>query len=163
MTTISVPIRDAQVSDARDIAALTVQLGYEVAASSVAERLARMLARNDQRFLVAELDGDLIGWIHVSIWEFVETGAFAVVGGLVVDRRYRKKGIGRLLMTKAEEWAMEHGCSVMRLWTSAFRTESHRFYEHLGYANIKTQYSFVKAIAPAGQGAIHGFVPRVDS
>ena len=138
-----------------------MQLGYEVAAPLVAERLARMLARGDQQFLVAELDGDVIGWVHVAIMEYVETGAFAVIGGLVVDRHHRKKSIGRLLMTGAETWAREHGCSIVRLWSSAFRTESHRFYEHLGYANIKTQYSFVKPLDPAGEAAIRGFVPRV--
>ena len=157
-----VPIRIAQASDAPGIAALTTQLGYEVAASTVAERLARMLAKGDQQFLVAESDGDLVGWVHVVISEFVESGSFAVIGGLVVDRGYRKKGIGRLLVAQAEAWARSQGCSIVRLWSSTERTESHRFYEQLGYANIKTQFSFVKAIGPAGQEAIRGFVPRLD-
>ena len=154
-------IRPAQSADARAIAELTTQLGYEVAPALVAERLARMVAGGDQQFLVAELDGDVVGWVHVAIMEFIETGAFAVIGGLVVDRRHRKKRIGRLLMNAAEAWAGEHGCSIVRLSSSAFRTESHRFYEHLGYANIKTQYSFVKPLDRAGEDAIRGFVPRV--
>ena len=154
-------IRPAQSADARAIAELTTQLGYEVAPGLAAERLARMLARGDQQFLVAELDGDIIGWVHVAVMEYIETGAFAVIGGLVVDRRHRKKKIGRLLMTGAETWARGHGCSIVRLSSSAFRTESHRFYEHLGYANIKTQYSFVKPLDSAGEEAIRGFVPRV--
>lgn len=153
--------RPAEVADSRAIAELTMQLGYEVAPSTVAERLARMVARGDQRFLVAELDGDLVGWVHVALMEYIETGAFAVIGGLVVDRRLRKHGVGRVLMAQAEEWAKEQGCVIVRLWSSAMRTEAHRFYEHLGYANIKTQYSFVKPIGPAGQDAIRGFVPRV--
>jgi len=153
-------IRPAQSSDARAIAELTMQLGYEVAPPLVAERLVRMTARSDQQFLVAELDGDVIGWLHVAVMEYIESGAFAVIGGLVVDRRHRKQRIGRLLMTEAETWARGHGCSIVRLSSSAFRTEAHRFYEHLGYANIKTQYSFVKALDQAGAAAIRGFVPR---
>ena len=137
-----------------------MQLGYEVAPPLVAERLVRMTARSDQQFLVAELDGDVIGWLHVAVMEYIESGAFAVIGGLVVDRRHRKQRIGRLLMTEAETWARGHGCSIVRLSSSAFRTEAHRFYEHLGYANIKTQYSFVKALDQAGAAAIRGFVPR---
>jgi len=132
-----------------------------VAPALVAERLVRMLARGDQQFFVADADGDVAGWVHVAIMEFIETGPFAVIGGLVVDRRHRKKRIGRLLMNSAEIWAREHGCSIVRLWSSAFRAESHRFYEHLGYVNIKTQYSFVKALDPSGEDAIRGFVPRV--
>jgi GNAT superfamily N-acetyltransferase len=154
-------IRPALSADAAAIAELTIQLGYEVAPVLVAERLARMTAHGDQRFLVAELDGDVVGWVHVAIMEYIETGAFAVIGGLVVDRRHRKKNIGRRLMTEAEAWARECSCSIVRLSSSAFRTESHRFYEHLGYANIKTQYSFVKPLDRAGEDAIRGFVPRV--
>jgi len=153
-------IRPAQSADARAIAELTIQLGYEVAPALVAERLVRMMARGDQQFLVAELDGDVVGWVHVAVMEYIETGAFAVIGGLVVDRHHRKQRIGRLLMTEAEAWARGHGCSIVRLWSSAFRTEAHHFYEHLGYANIKTQYSFVKPLDQAGATAIRGFVPR---
>jgi GNAT superfamily N-acetyltransferase len=153
-------IRTARASDAPAIAELTIQLGYEVAPALVAERLVRMMASGDQQFLVAELDGDVIGWVHVAVMEYIETGAFAVIGGLVVDRRHRKQRVGRRLMNEAETWARGHGCSIVRLWSSAFRSEAHRFYEHLGYANIKTQYSFVKALDPAGADAIRGFVPR---
>jgi GNAT superfamily N-acetyltransferase len=153
-------IRTARTSDASAIAELTIQLGYEVAPALVAERLARMTARGDQQFLVAELDGDVMGWVHVAVMEYVESGAFVVIGGLVVDRRHRKQQIGRRLMTEAEAWARGHRCSIVRLSSSAFRTEAHRFYEHLGYANIKTQYAFVKALDQAGTDAIRGFVPR---
>jgi len=153
--------RPAQSADVRAIADLTMQLGYEVAPPLVAERLGRMLSSGDQQFFVAEADGDVVGWVHIHIIEYVETGRFAVIGGLVVDRRHRKKRIGRDLMTRAETWARQHGCSIVRLWSSAFRSESHRFYAHLGYVNIKTQYSFVKALDPSGEDAIRGFVPRV--
>lgn len=153
-------IRPAQSSDASAIAELTIQLGYEVAPALVAERLVRMTSRGDQQFLVAEIDGDVVGWVHVAVMEYIETGAFAVIGGLVVDRRHRKQRIGRMLMTEAETWARGNGCSIVRLWSSAFRTEAHHFYAHLGYANIKTQYSFVKPLDQAGATAIRGFVPR---
>src|SRR5262245_14746802 len=132
---MTVSIRPAQTSDARGIADLTRQLGYEVDPSRVAERVGRLLSRADQQFLIAELDGDMVGWVHVGIIEYIETGAFAVIGGLVVDRSHRKHGVGRALMARAEEWAREKECVIMRLWSSAMRTEAHRFYEHLGYAN----------------------------
>jgi hypothetical protein len=42
------------------------------------------------------------------------------------------------------------------------RTETHRFYERLGYANIKSQYSFVKSVGVGGPDDFSGFVPRLD-
>jgi GNAT superfamily N-acetyltransferase len=79
----------------------------------------------------------------------------------VVERAHRRKGIGRLLMYEAEEWARLQGCSVVRLWSSSARTASHLFYEQLGYTNIKTQYSFIKSLKAGGQD-LRTFVPRVD-
>jgi GNAT superfamily N-acetyltransferase len=156
------PVRPARLSDAEGIACLTVQLGYEVDGPAVSDRLSRILSQPAQRFLVAEREDRLVGWVHAIIWEFVETGAFVVIGGLVVDRSLRKQGIGRALLANAETWAVEQGCSVVRLWSSIARTEAHRFYEQLGYKNIKSQYSFVKSVDPRGENDFHGFIPRVD-
>ncbi len=155
-------IRPATVADADDIAQLTMQLGYEVAASDVATRLSHILSRTDQQFLVAESDGRPIAWLHAAMSEYVETEAFVVIAGLVVDRSHRRKGVARLLMEEAEAWARGQGCSIVRLWSSSVRTASHRFYERLGYTNIKTQYSFAKSLDAAGPADITRLVPRVD-
>jgi hypothetical protein len=64
-------------------------------------------------------------------------------------------------MSRAEAWAVEKGCSIVRLWSSNVRTEAHRFYEHLGYSHIKTQYSFVKSVDPSGRQDFAAFIPRL--
>lgn len=87
-------IRVARASDAQDIAQLTAQLGYDVTVSSVTQRLSRILPRQDQYFLVVEVDGHLVGWLHAAMAEFVESPAFVVIGGLVVDRNHRRKASG---------------------------------------------------------------------
>jgi N-acetylglutamate synthase-like GNAT family acetyltransferase len=82
-------VRAAGVTDAAEIAALTAQLGYEVAASAVAGSLSRILTRSDQQFLVAEVDGHLVAWIHMVLSEHVESESFVMIAGLVVDRQHR--------------------------------------------------------------------------
>jgi GNAT superfamily N-acetyltransferase len=159
MTAPVVTIRPARVSDAEAIAWLTKQLGYEVAAPAVAGRLSRILSRPDQQFVVADHESRSIGWIHMQVWEFVEAEAFVVIGGLVVDRDYRKQGIGRKLLAHAEQWATQQRCSIVRLWSSSTRTEAHAFYERAGYLNIKTQYSFLKALDGAAAESSRAFVP----
>jgi GNAT superfamily N-acetyltransferase len=154
--------RTATVHDAPAIAALVTQLGYEAAPHEVSERLARLLVRPAQRFIVAERDGRLLGWVHVEVAEFIDSAPYAHIAGLVVDRSYRRQGIGAALMAEAEAFAREHGCAVVRLRSSATRTRAHRFYEDLGYANVKTQYSFVKALDARGDEAARRLVPRVD-
>jgi len=78
-----------------------------------------------------------------------------------VDGSHRRQGIGRTLISEAEKWANEQQCSVVRLWSSVGRTKAHRFYEQLGYTNIKTQYSFAKSLR-RGQDGFHAFIPRID-
>ena len=155
-------IRPAREDDAPAIAALVTQLGYEAAPRDVAERLARALARTDHRFIIAESDGHVLGWVHVEAAETVDTGVFAHVAGLVVDRAHRRQGVGGALMAEAEGWARQQGCPVIRLRSSSTRTPAHRFYEGLGYSNVKTQYSFVKPLDLRGAEMAARLVPRVE-
>jgi predicted N-acetyltransferase YhbS len=156
-----ITIRSARPSDAETIAALTRQLGYTAEPSAVADRLSRMLARTDQQFLVAEDEGKPVGWIHMLFAEYVEAEAFVVIGGLVVDREYRRQGIGRRLLVRAEEWAAQHGCALVRLSSNVKRVEAHGFYERAGYTNLKTQYAFAKRVGSVGPDALGALVPDV--
>ncbi len=156
-------IRAARLSDAGEIAHLTTQLGYDLTEADAADRLSRLLLRDDQQFFVADVDGRAVGWVHVVFAEYVDAEAFVVIGGLVVDRNHRRLGIGRALMDRAEVWATERGCSMVRLTSSATRTAAHRFYESHGYRNIKTQYSFIKPLNATAAARVRSFVPRVDS
>jgi GNAT superfamily N-acetyltransferase len=156
-------IRPVRLSDAGEIAQLTTQLGYDLTEADAADRLSRLQLRDDQQFFVADLDGQAVGWVHVVFAEYIDAEAFVVIGGLVVDRHHRRLGIGRALMDRAEVWAAERRCAMVRLTSSATRAAAHRFYEALGYTNIKTQYSFVKPLNPAAAARVRSFVPRVDS
>lgn len=161
MNAPSIAIRPVRVADAEAVAALSKQLGYATAPNAVADRLTRMLERRDQQFLVADDDGRVVGWIHMLVTEFVEAEAFVQIGGLVVDHAYRKQGIGRRLLTRAEEWAVQQGCSVVRLSSNEKRIDAHAFYQRAGYTILKTQYSFAKPVGAAGAAALRGFVPDV--
>jgi GNAT superfamily N-acetyltransferase len=156
-----VSIRPATLADADHVASLTSHLGYEVAAEDVADRLSRTLAREDQRLLIAEMDGKPAGWIHVGVADYIETGPFAVINGLVVDRGVRSQGIGRLLLAQAEAWARERGLATIRLWSTVSRERAHAFYERAGYQKIKTQYAFAKSL-DGSPAVFTRFTPRVE-
>jgi GNAT superfamily N-acetyltransferase len=70
----------------------------------------------------------------------------AEVGGLVVDEGYRRRGIGRLLMQQAEQWACEKGCWAVYLRSNVVRKDAHAFYEGIGYSNVKTSLAFRKTL-----------------
>lgn len=161
MSSPAITIRRARLSDADAIAALSKQLGYHAEPAAVADRLSRVLARDDQQFLVADEHGHAVGWIHMLVSEYVEAAAFVIIGGLVVDREHRQQGIGRRLLAEAEAWTTQRGCSVVRLSSTISRTEAHAFYERAGYAKIKTQYSFAKPVGAAASDVLRAFIPDV--
>lgn len=144
------------------MANLTSQLGYELLASDAADRIRRILSRTDHRLLIAEIDEMVVGWVHAAIFEFLESEAFVLIGGLVVDAKHRRRGIARLLMGHVEGWGKTQGCFIIRLSSSVTRAGAHRFYGRLGYKNIKTQYAFIKVLDGPRSDDIRRFVPRVE-
>jgi GNAT superfamily N-acetyltransferase len=54
-------------------------------------------------------------------------------------------------MREAERWTAEKGLSVLRLKTNVIRVDAHRFYENMGFERTKTQYTYVKQLAPDRQ------------
>lgn len=59
--------------------------------------------------------------------------SFAVIENVVTDNGYRRQGIGRKVMENAVQYAKENNCYKVLLLSSAKRTESHRFYESIGF------------------------------
>jgi GNAT superfamily N-acetyltransferase len=159
---MAVSTRLACATDVSDIARLTLQIGYNITASEALERLTRILGRLDHGLFVAERDGRLVGWIHVVIQESVEAEKSVEIAGIVVDSAQRLQGTGRMLMEVAEEWARRSGCTIVRLRSTSGRHAAHRFYEHLGYTNLKTQYSFIKSLDGAG-ASLTRFVPKLET
>jgi predicted N-acetyltransferase YhbS len=157
-----VVIRDARAADAAAIANLTRQLGYDVTEAEAVERLARMLLRDDQRIFVADRDGRVVGWVHAVLAQYIDTDAFVMIGGLVVDRDHRRMGVGQALMNHAEAWAARHGCSMVHLSSSASRRAAHQFYETLGYTNVKTQFAFAKPLSADAATRVKKLIPRVE-
>ena len=78
-------IRAARLSGAGEVAHLTTQLGYGLTEADAADRLSRLLLRDDQQFFVADVDGRAVGWVHVVFAEYVDAEAFVVIGALVED------------------------------------------------------------------------------
>ena len=85
--------------------------------------------------LVAEDQGKVIGTMVLIIVPNLSHNAlpWAAIENVVVDKEYRRKGIGRLLMDYATARAKEAGCYKIQLISDKRRTESHKFYRNLGY------------------------------
>ncbi len=141
-------IRSARLDDSLALANLSGQLGYPTTADKVRARLPRYLDSDERRVIVAEFDGQVIGWTSIEIVDHFYIEKFAEISGFVVDAAHRGQGVGHALMTEAERWTAEKGLPALRLKTNIVRVDAHRFYEGMGFERTKTQYTYVKKLAP---------------
>ena len=139
-------VREALVTDAVALADLAGQLGYPVTPEESAARLDALVAGGYGAVFVACRAGRPIGWINVAETRTLEYGAFAEVLGLVVDANARGAGVGAALLAQAEQWARTRGLPSVRLRSNVIRERAHAFYRREGYAEIKRQVQFRKAL-----------------
>lgn len=140
-------IRPMIEADAGRVAELTTQLGYPVDPETLATRLAEVRTRTADEVLVAvDADGLPIGWIHVALLALLEATDLACINGLVVDEDHRSQGIGAALVEAAEKWAHEQGATEIMVRSRSARVRAHRFYERIGYVEIKRSHVFSKSI-----------------
>lgn len=138
-------IRRAVELDAAELARLTSQLGYPASEAAIRTRLRRIIESSDDCVLVAEGSvGELAGWIHGFLSQLLESDYRVEIGGLLVDARLRRNGIGRQLVRAVEDWAVERGATELSVRCREERAESHKFYESLSFRHTKTQRVFRK-------------------
>ena len=100
-----------------------------------------------RRACIAEsAQGGVVGWIHSAEQDILEVGRSCEIVGLVVAADQRRHGIGRHLVDRVEQWAFERGLKHVSVRSNVARTESHLFYERVGYARVKTQHAYRKHI-----------------
>jgi GNAT superfamily N-acetyltransferase len=140
-------LRNAEATDADRLANLSEQLGYPVDSEVVGRRLERLLARAEHIVLVADSPtSGVVGWIHAAEHDILEVGRFCEILGLVIAADQRGQGVGRLLVEQVEGWATRRGLEHVSVRSNAARSESHPFYERIGYARVKTQHVYRKQI-----------------
>jgi N-acetylglutamate synthase-like GNAT family acetyltransferase len=135
-------IRDARAEDAEALAELIGQLGYPTTAEAVARRVAQLQASDADRVVVAELDGEIVGLasLHVSLSVEYDEPA-AKLSAIVVDERYRRRGIGEALVVELEAEARRLNCAVIFLTTAERRADAHAFYRRFGFEETGRRFA----------------------
>jgi ribosomal protein S18 acetylase RimI-like enzyme len=87
---------------------------------------------------VAELDGNVVGFVHVIITDAPDIPIFvprryAVVDSIIVKSGYKNLGIGRSLMKVMQEWSKAKGVTSIELNVYEFNSNAIFFYNKCGY------------------------------
>ena len=141
-----ISIRRMEPGDAEAAARLSTELGYPATTEEIERRLADLLPRENHEVLVAELEGAVVGWVHIQESRLVVEPPRADITGLVVSREVRRAGVGRTLVEAAERWAAERGADRIRVRSNVVRDDAHAFYPALGFEVAKTSTVFEKQL-----------------
>ena len=139
-------IREAKITDYLDIQKLSFEdLGYECDAELVKSRLENLDQTNECVF-VAEVNGEVVGYVHIIKFNTLYYKSMANIQGMVVAKEHQRKGYGKELMKAAETWARDKNIEMVRLNSGFVRPEAHKFYRSIGYNNEKEQIRFMKEL-----------------
>ena len=139
-------IRKADEKDAFAIGKISrEELGYECDEEFVLRRLIELDNRREIVF-IAEIDNIVVGYVHAEVYKTLYFESMINILGLAVLSDYRRQGVGRKLLSRAEMWAKELGINKVRLNSGGFRKEAHEFYRAMGYDNEKEQIRFMKSL-----------------
>ena len=138
-------IRQATIDDIPALVGLTAELGYPDSEEEIRKRFEIVTSSPDHKIFVAEKFEKVIGLMSFHALDLLYgEGKLGRITALVVTESERGKGIGKLLVAKAEELARESNCKRIELTSNNRRTEAHKFYESQGFeANSKR---FIKYI-----------------
>lgn len=140
-------VREAKTSDAAELARLHVAVWRETyrqlapveafAALDETRRLAFWLDKfahpaGRQVILLAELDGNLVGFTLASESANPQIGAMAEIKLLYIDRRFARQGIGRHLLAEVALCLKNSGFTGAALGVVEGNTPAIRFYSALG-------------------------------
>jgi ribosomal protein S18 acetylase RimI-like enzyme len=113
--------------------------GIQLRRSDTPEEIQKKLARDPDLFLVAELDGKLVGTVIGGF-----DGRRGMIYHLAVDASVRERGIGGLLMDEVERRLKEKGCLRSYLLVTTDNQHAMRFYEKRGWSHMDTVFVYGK-------------------
>jgi ribosomal protein S18 acetylase RimI-like enzyme len=138
-------IRDAELKDASELAALMCELGYETQLAEMETRLKSVLSNPAYKTFVAVVDACVCGIIGtITCPSYEHNDPSGRILALVTSNTTRRRGIGRALIATAEKDFAQRGIRRVALDTRFTREDAHKFYESLGYQ--RNGWRFVKQL-----------------
>ena len=103
------------------------------------EQVKEILNSDTQTMLVAEKDGEVIGFAHLVLIKAkkvpcLKSETSLYLQDLVVTSEFRSQGIGTILMNEAKKYGKENGADFFRTQVFPQNTDGLRFYERNGFS-----------------------------
>ena len=130
-------IRKATLKDAE-------ALGYPTTASKQSRRLEMILSQPHYGCLLAERNGEILGFLGYAKLFFFETdGSYYRILALSVAKKTRRQGIASRLIDELKKQAIKEGVKALALNSglTAERNAAHQFYQAVGFEKVTAGFA----------------------
>jgi GNAT superfamily N-acetyltransferase len=142
---MNVIIRNARREDLDAMTALlgelfSIEADFVIDAARQRRGLLMMLEdhRGNNCIMAAEVDGRVVGMCTVQLLiSTAEGGVVGLVEDMVVGRRFRSRGIGRMLMEHIEAWAQQRDVTRLQLLADRTNRSALDFYRSMSWSATK--------------------------
>jgi len=129
-------IRNIEIDDIEALADLYFHFWEEESNVNEMKRKFNELKNNGNYILLcADEKNKVVGSVMGIVCEdlYGECKPYLLLENMIVDRTFRRKGIGIALFSELEKQARMKGCTQIILVTEANRTDACMFYESVGF------------------------------
>jgi len=105
------------------------------------EYFERRITENNQLAIIAEFEGEKIGYLSAQIngaFEYRSVPKFGVIADMFVLKEHRNLTIGTKLIKDFKKWAKSKGAKRMRVQAFAMNEKALRFYRRHGFKDFET-------------------------
>jgi N-acetylglutamate synthase-like GNAT family acetyltransferase len=133
-------IRKAKASDLEKLLSLYEHLHDDDIAVSknLLESVWQKIINSDSFiYFVIDQDDLLVSTCNLTVIPNLTRGgqSIGLLENVVTHREYRNKGLGKLIIEAAVDFAKSSNCYKVMLLSSSKRKEAHKFYEALGFSS----------------------------
>ena len=141
-------IEALQPSTVAAVAQLAVQLWPDTELEEMQTHYSELLTQKQGACFLLRTSNQFIGFIELSIRNDYVEGAdelpVAYIEGLYIDSDYRQQGLGQMLVTRAEQWAVQQGFKQLCSDVEMENQLSILFHEKAGFTEAARIVCFVK-------------------
>jgi aminoglycoside 6'-N-acetyltransferase I len=143
-------IRKFEESDFLDWLRMSAALFPEHTTEELAPWMRTFRTREDgEVFIALRDDGSACGFVEVGSRDYADgcdTSPVGFIEAWFVDSDMRRAGVGRALLTAAEDWARDRGYSEMASDALLDNSISHSAHEGSGYIEVERAVRYRKSI-----------------
>ena len=101
------------------------------------------ISKKDSTIFVCYQDKEACGFVQLyETFDSLNINKKLILYDLYVKKDYRKKGVGKILMNKAKEFAVKHKFKIIELSTAITNKKAQSLYETLEYKRDKEYYNY---------------------